>query len=113
MDGFNQAQEDASRQDLLTVLAGLRRTNGHLLSPAERRAIQGIHDLPIGAGRLLARLLLRRHACIRLEKFQYEEVEAPEKSLSVLLQAGFLLAMPHSATRSALFTCKDLSDWCR
>jgi len=113
MEGFNQAQEDATRQDLLTVLAGLRRTNGHLLSPAERGAIQGIKDLPRGAGRLLARLLLRRHACIRLEEFHYEEIEAPEKSLRLLVRHGFLITMAHSPTRCALFTCKELSQWCR
>jgi hypothetical protein len=112
VEAINQPNTDLCRQDLITVLAGLRRTNAHLLTASESFAIQGMIDLPVGAGRLLAQLLARRHSCLRLKATEISEPEDQKKNLDFLLKNGFLVEIPHSATRTGLFTKKELSDWC-
>lgn len=110
---MNQPKADLCRQDLITVLAGLRRTNAHLLSASESSAIQGMIDLPVGAGRLLAQLLSRRHSCLRLKTRQNSPQGDDQKNLELLIKKGFLVEIHHSTTRTALFTKNELIDWCK
>jgi hypothetical protein len=110
---MNQARTDLGRQDLITVLDGLRRTNGHLLSASEASAIQAMIDLPFGAGRLLAQLLARRHSCLRLKSIDFTALDDQSRDLELLIKDGFLIELHHSPTRTALFTKKELTEWCK
>ena len=95
-------------KDLILVLSGALQNNRDLLSPIEQDCVSEILSLPENSRRLLVRLLDRKGPGIRLDTFQYAEVDSPEEALALLMSRGLVVELGHGWTRTGLFSMAEL-----
>ena len=101
--------------NLIALIEGVRRQYGDMLTTEESEFGEGVIGLPVGAQRLLARLISRKGPLVRVDSLEFREVADTPAALERLVEGGFVSWCPEAPaadlarllTRAELAQCFD------